>query len=270
MFCQKCGKEIPESSSFCTACGASIEAPAAQAAADPNAVEPKNRLVYALLAWFLGMFGVHNFYAGRIGRGVAQLILTLTCIGALVTAIWVIVDLFTVTADKNGVEMSSQKGGKIVAIIAIIVMLLNFFVMLLLPAGMLLPAIGTARGSARNIACVNNLKQIGLAITMYADDHDGQLPAAQGENGMEEMEDELDDIISENCFKCPENGEGCYVYIRPKSGKLSDITNPGATPIVYCLTHHSRSSMRLINVLFADGHVESIPMAEAAKYGLTF
>ena len=45
-----------------------------------------------LLAFFLGTLGVHRFYVGRIGSGVAQLILTLTVIGAFVSWIWSTID----------------------------------------------------------------------------------------------------------------------------------------------------------------------------------
>ena len=38
-------------------------------------------------------------------------------------------------------------------------------------AGMLLPALSKARDKARAISCVNNLKQVGLLIIMYADDY---------------------------------------------------------------------------------------------------
>jgi prepilin-type N-terminal cleavage/methylation domain-containing protein/prepilin-type processing-associated H-X9-DG protein len=41
---------------------------------------------------------------------------------------------------------------------------------------MLLPALGSAKESARRIACLNNLKQLRTALTMYADDNDGQFP----------------------------------------------------------------------------------------------
>ena len=43
-------------------------------------------------------------------------------------------------------------------------------------AGMLLPALGKARKTAKRAACVDNVKQITLACIMYANDNDEQLP----------------------------------------------------------------------------------------------
>ena len=40
-------------------------------------------------------------------------------------------------------------------------------------ASMLLPALSKARGKAHSAGCLNNLKQIGLAQTMYTDDYEG-------------------------------------------------------------------------------------------------
>jgi len=42
-------------------------------------------------------------------------------------------------------------------------------------AAMLLPALSRARERARQAVCMNNLKQIGLAILMYAQDYDEQI-----------------------------------------------------------------------------------------------
>ncbi len=43
-------------------------------------------------------------------------------------------------------------------------------------AGLLLPALNRAKGQARRIRCVSNLRQLGLAMTMYRDDHAGKFP----------------------------------------------------------------------------------------------
>jgi len=43
-------------------------------------------------------------------------------------------------------------------------------------AGLLLPVLGRAKESARGAACLNNLRQWGLATHLYIADHDGYLP----------------------------------------------------------------------------------------------
>jgi prepilin-type N-terminal cleavage/methylation domain-containing protein len=44
-------------------------------------------------------------------------------------------------------------------------------------AGMILPALSKAKQRARRTDCANNLHQIGLGVTMYADDNAGSLPS---------------------------------------------------------------------------------------------
>ncbi len=51
-----------------------------------------NKYVAALLAFFLGVFGIHRFYLGRTGSGVVMLILTITVIGSIVSVPWALID----------------------------------------------------------------------------------------------------------------------------------------------------------------------------------
>jgi len=50
-------------------------------------------------------------------------------------------------------------------------------------AALLLPALARASEKARTIKCIANLKQIGLAFFMYADDHADSFPTTAGFNG---------------------------------------------------------------------------------------
>jgi TM2 domain-containing membrane protein YozV len=57
---------------------------------------PKTKMAAGLLAIFLGSLGIHNFYLGRTGVGVAQLLICVLggfiIIGPFIAWIWAIVE----------------------------------------------------------------------------------------------------------------------------------------------------------------------------------
>lgn len=65
----------------------------------------KKRLVAFILCWFLGTLGVHRFYVGKVGTGIAQ-IFTLGGLG-----IWTLVDLVMILVgsfkDKEGNKLEA-------------------------------------------------------------------------------------------------------------------------------------------------------------------
>lgn len=42
--------------------------------------------------------------------------------------------------------------------------------------GLITPTLAHVKGAADKVVCASNLRQVGLLLTMYADDHDGMLP----------------------------------------------------------------------------------------------
>ncbi|MGE5549518.1 MAG: NINE protein [Bacteroidota bacterium] len=79
-FCHSCGAETNPEATVCLKCGVGLgtTAPVTGEAA-------KSKMTAGLLGIFLGGFGIHRFYLGYTGIGVAQIIVSLiTCgIGAL-------------------------------------------------------------------------------------------------------------------------------------------------------------------------------------------
>jgi TM2 domain-containing membrane protein YozV len=68
-----------------------------------------SRGVFILLGVLLGLFGIHNFYAGYYGKGALQSLITVTLgpiyIGMIITGIWVLIELLTVRHDADGNRM---------------------------------------------------------------------------------------------------------------------------------------------------------------------
>jgi TM2 domain-containing membrane protein YozV len=93
--CRSCGQVISSLAPTCPHCGAPTGVKAW-----PAGASPKSRLAALLLCWFLGMFGAHRFYVGKIGTGILQ-ICTLGGLG-----VWTLIDFILIIVgsfkDKEG------------------------------------------------------------------------------------------------------------------------------------------------------------------------
>jgi len=84
---------------------------------DIEEISLKSRLVATLLTAFLGLFGAHRFYIGKIRTAPAMLIVTITCLATVrffwpsfiilgIMFLWVLVDfIYTASGimkDKHG------------------------------------------------------------------------------------------------------------------------------------------------------------------------
>ena len=72
----------------------------------PHLHTRKSRVAYILLGLFLGGLGIHNFYAGYTGKGVAQLLITIffgwLLFPLAIVGVWILLEIITETKDAHG------------------------------------------------------------------------------------------------------------------------------------------------------------------------
>ena len=78
----------------------------------------RQRIIYILFGLFFGQLGIHNFYAGYPGRGIAKIVLTFICgviagsvddfpgiVFFIIPVAWILFELFSVTKSADGRPM---------------------------------------------------------------------------------------------------------------------------------------------------------------------
>lgn len=155
-------------------------------------------------------------------------------------------------------------------------------------AGLLMPAISRAKQKAQNINCVNNLKQLGIAVTLYADDNGGKMPAAEQmpsnpidpNNKLPRICDLLAPYVGTTnsaIFRCPQDNIGYYEkegssyewWAMNNGRQLGSLTvgppwmrfviDASRVVLMYDYENfHPGRTNYTKNVLYADGHVRPL------------
>lgn len=90
-------------------------------------------------------------------------------------------------------------------------------------ASLLLPALGKAKAKATAVACLNHLRQLGLATTLYADDHADWYPPIQARipGGETSWRPYLYAYVGRNprLYDCPAEREEVYASAKPPNSK---------------------------------------------------
>lgn len=131
----------------------------------------------------------------------------------------------------------------------------------------LLPALGSTRGPSKRVMDMSNLRQIAIALVVYAEDHTDNLPE-HPRDAKRHLDGESHDshyiwlnpyqkqdaVIDRGDFSGGATRFGGYVFIN--LGKnISDMMEPSNTILAYTAKATLKQTNR--NVAFADGHVES-------------
>ncbi len=98
-FCQNCGTETNPAATICVKCGVQL------ATAIP--VDAKSKLTAGLLGIFLGWLGIHRFYLGYTGIGIAQILVSILTCGT-VGWLWGLIDGILILTGSINKDVNGQ------------------------------------------------------------------------------------------------------------------------------------------------------------------
>ena len=92
-YCANCGKDIAPNAEVCLNCGVAVKKAANYGGYD--------KIVLALICFFLGGIGIHNFMLGETKKGIVKIVLSF-CFG--IGAILALIDFVRILTDKYEVN----------------------------------------------------------------------------------------------------------------------------------------------------------------------
>jgi len=132
-------------------------------------------------------------------------------------------------------------------------------------AAILLPVFGRAKEKAQEAASLSNVKQLGMAVLMYAADHEETLPEANS------WEEAIAEYVGDNkaIFICPATGQSYTFNEALSCVDLKDLDNPQQTPMLWAPLRVTKRAagpyQGQFAVCYADGHatiVDELPTAD--------
>ncbi|MCX8156471.1 MAG: DUF1559 domain-containing protein [Verrucomicrobiae bacterium] len=156
-------------------------------------------------------------------------------------------------------------------------------------AALLLPVMTRAREAGRAAACISNLRQVGLAIQLYTQDHHNRLPimrdqppGAPATNVPAGPERVLAPYLGNtNVLRCPSDTKDLF-YTTGSSYSWNSLLNnqpadrltvlnlpfnPHQMPLMFDKEafHAARGEGKGINFLYADGHIKNLLVLEGTR-----
>lgn len=95
-YCHNCGAKVNEIAAVCINCGAELKKAASDNGKKACDLNGKDKTTVALLCFFLGGFGVHNFYMEEKKKGITKILFALLC---GVSGIFALIDFVKILMD---------------------------------------------------------------------------------------------------------------------------------------------------------------------------
>lgn len=99
--CHNCGQPMNQDAAFCTGCGVKTLSNQSSINLEGFNGGTRNKITAALLCFFLGVLGIHDFYLGYKVRGVIKLVCTATLVAVPLSATWALIDLIMILLDSK-------------------------------------------------------------------------------------------------------------------------------------------------------------------------
>ena len=157
-------------------------------------------------------------------------------------------------------------------------------------AALLMPAFGRAKESARGVDCLNNLRQIGIALQLYVQENNNRMPSLRDRildtNSPVIPLPTVDVALSNHVgnvrvFLCQSDKQGLFAQTGSSYGWNSLLNGQDAdhltiltmdfgvthTPVMFDKEafHAARGPKKGVNYLYADGHIKNLLAIEGSK-----
>jgi prepilin-type N-terminal cleavage/methylation domain-containing protein/prepilin-type processing-associated H-X9-DG protein len=159
-------------------------------------------------------------------------------------------------------------------------------------AALLLPVVGRAKEKGRSAACLSNLRQVGISLQLYVQDHENKLPVmydalvSTSSVPVTNSQATIDQVLSNylgaaRILLCPSDKKDLFTQTKSSyawnslvNGQdadrltvLSFDFDPHQIPLVFDKEafHSTAGTGRGVNYLYADGHIKNLLAIEGTK-----